>query len=725
MLARIRSSSVLTDVAEEPPPSMFEDKVTVAHDAEKEEPAVEVTFDAMALLPELKATVAKLGYVTPSPIQAEMIPHVLDGKDVLGQAQTGTGKTAAFALPILSRIDLQSRCPQVVVLAPTRELAIQVATSFKQYGAGLKGFSVATIYGGQDYEVQLRQLRKGVQVVVGTPGRTIDHIKRRTLDTSGINCVVLDEADEMLNMGFVEDVEFVLEQTSENRQVCLFSATMPRGIRSIAKRYLKDPVEIRIKNKTQTVTSIRQRCLMVLAREKPDALIRILETEETDGVIVFAKTRGSTVEIAEGLARRGYSSAALNGDVPQRQRERTVEALKSGRIDIVVATDVAARGLDVQRISHVFNYDMPPDSEVYVHRIGRTGRAGRSGEAILFVTRSERGKLGQIEKRTRQPIERMDLPTIDAVNERRILKFKQKIVQKIEAADELEFFTELLASFQKEHNHSPEVVAAALANLAQGSDPLLLKELPKSKQARPGKRARDRDRGSDRNDRSSRPPRRGFTPPEEGMERFRLELGHKHRVGPGNLVGVITNEAKINGSNIGRIFIYDSHSTVDIRSDVSKDVVKKLKGLSIAGTQLDLVRDTGEGNPAPVKRRGEKTQLSAKPRPPRDAKKRTFSKPPAGEKSKPNKNTAPKGSPVKADTQKTSRSKPKPQSNSRKTPKKKNAKKGALATFNPPPGKKGKPAKRKPTQAAKPKAGKVKKAQKKRKRGSAVSRPAW
>ncbi|MBN8741543.1 MAG: ATP-dependent RNA helicase [Lysobacterales bacterium 69-70] len=487
--------------------------------------------------PVLKA-LDEVGYESPSPIQAATIPPLLAGRDVLGQAQTGTGKTAAFALPILSRIDPTKAYPQALVLAPTRELAIQVAEAFQKYAAHLPGFQILPIYGGQGYGPQLHALRRGVQVVVGTPGRVIDHLNRGTLDLSQLQCLVLDEADEMLRMGFVDDVEAVLQKTPPTRQIALFSATMPAPIRRIAQTHLKDPVEVTIKAKTTTATNIRQRYWAVSGLHKLDALTRILEAEPFDAMIIFARTKAATEELAEKLAARGLAAAAINGDIQQQQRERTIQRLKDGQIDILVATDVAARGLDVERISHVLNYDIPYDTEAYVHRIGRTGRAGRSGDAILFVAPRERGMLRAIERATRQPIESMNLPTVEAVNDQRIARFKQRISD-TRAAGGLELFQQLIEQYETEHDVPAVEIAAALARLAQGDVPLLLDAEPKferherekwaerrtgDRNERPARGDRperggrsDRPERSDRGNRSDRPERgeRPARPPRE------------------------------------------------------------------------------------------------------------------------------------------------------------------------------------------------------------------
>ncbi len=718
-----------------------------------------ITFAELGLSEPVLAALSDVGYETPTAIQAATIPHFMAGRDLIGQAQTGTGKTAAFALPLLTRIDLERPVPQVLVLAPTRELAIQVAEAFHSYAARLPGFHVLPIYGGQDYGVQLRGLRRGVHVVVGTPGRVMDHMRRGTLDLRALSCLVLDEADEMLRMGFIDDVEWVLEQTPPERQVALFSATMPPPIRKIAERYLRDPEQISIRLSTTTAATIRQRYWVVSGLHKLDALTRILETENYEGVLIFVRTKLATVELAERLDARGYSCAAISGDVPQKLREKTIEQLKEGKIDILVATDVAARGLDVERISHVINFDIPNDSEVYVHRIGRTGRAGRHGDAILFVAPREQHMLRVIERATRQPIERMDLPSTEMVNDKRIGRFMQTITDTLATAD-LELFAELVERYQREHDVEPARIAAALASMVQGDQPLLLEppqrgdrhgrdsrderprrdgprwekrdepraergyerrppprgeesrpvrtdndgprrfeerprfdadrpprrdgerppfgdrpprrdgerppfgdrpprfaddRSPRGDDARPPRFADDRPprRDDDRpprfqNDRqdgnrpprfpsaegaprsdgerpprfaADRPPRdderrpardgegppfgdrppRGEgddrraqlgvrTPPPAGMEGFRLEVGHRHGVMPGNIVGAIANEAGIDSRDIGRIQIHDDYSTVDLPVGMPNEMLSHLKRIWVGGQQMQISR---------------------------------------------------------------------------------------------------------------------------------------
>ncbi|MFY9256645.1 MAG: DEAD/DEAH box helicase [Fuerstiella sp.] len=558
-------------------------------------------FRDLPLSEDVQKAVEATGYTSPTEIQAEIIPHVLEGRDVLAQSQTGTGKTAAFALPILSKIDVNRRTPQVLVLAPTRELAMQVCDSFSKYGSHIRDLGVLAIYGGQSYDTQLRALRRGVQIVVGTPGRVIDHINRKTLDLSQLECLVLDEADEMLNMGFLEDVQFVLEQTPETRQVALFSATMPGPIREIAKRYLNDPVRVTIKQKTMTAESIRQRAVFVPPRDRVDALVRFLEAEESDGVIVFTKTREATVTVAEQLCREGRKAVALNGDMAQNVRERTIEQLKNGKLDILVATDVAARGLDVTRVSHVFNYDMPQDSESYIHRIGRTGRAGRSGQAIIFLTNTQRGKLRMIERATKQPIQVVEPPTATEINAIRIERFKQQISDVI-AGEDLSLFQQMVADYATVSKQSPEVIAAALAHLGQQGRSFLMQDRPRRQSFE-----RDDRRGNDRFERQDTRSSREFGgndrerggrpggersrhggPPESGMDRYRIEVGSEDGVRPSNIVGAVANEGGIDGEYIGPIRIHDNYSTIDLPTGMPREVFLTLQRTRVAGKELNL-----------------------------------------------------------------------------------------------------------------------------------------
>jgi ATP-dependent RNA helicase DeaD len=598
-------------------------------------------FSDLNLGEPILRVLSELGYESPSPIQAATIPTLMDKRDVLGQAQTGTGKTAAFALPILARLDIRQSAPQALVLAPTRELAIQVAEAFQRYATYIPDFHVLPIYGGQSYHPQLSALRRGVHVVVGTPGRVIDHLEKGSLDLSQLKTLVLDEADEMLRMGFIDDVETILQKTPESRQTALFSATMPSAIKRIAQTYLRNPAEVTIAAKTGTADNIRQRYWLVSGMHKLDALTRILEAESFDGMIIFARTKLGTEELASKLQARGFSAAAINGDIQQQQRERTIQQLKDGKIDILVATDVAARGLDVERISHVINYDVPHDPESYTHRIGRTGRAGRSGEAILFIAPRERNLLKSIERATRQPIAMLELPTIQAVNDVRIARFKDQITDTL-AEGGLEIFQSLIEDYEREKNVPALEIAAALAKLARGDVPLLLDKNKREPQAerswadeRPAPSGRfernDRnERGAcdmreGRSERPERFERKDFTErpafakkervmrePEAGSQTFRIEVGHVHGVKPGNIVGAIANEAGLDSKYIGRIEIYDDYSTLDLPDTMPDDLLDHLKTVWVSGQQLRISRD------------GVATQETAKP---------AFKKPHAADKS--------------------------------------------------------------------------------------------
>jgi ATP-dependent RNA helicase DeaD len=547
-----------------------------------------LSFSDMGLAAPLLQAVNDAGYEIPTPIQQEMIPHMLAGKNVVGQAQTGTGKTAAFALPLLHRLQQdKTRSPQILVLAPTRELAIQVAEAFEAYGKHIKDFRVLPIFGGQDYTIQLKQLHRGVQVVVGTPGRVMDHIRRGTLKTETIHSLVLDEADEMLKMGFLEDVKWILEQLPGRKQTALFSATMPKSIRDIAQKYLQDPVEVTIRSKTVTAQTVNQRCLITNGlAAKLSALSRILEAETFDGILVFVRTKIQTVELAEQLVALGYAAAPLNGDIQQSQRLRTVDQLKAKKIDILVATDVAARGLDVERISHVINYDIPFDTEAYIHRIGRTGRAGRSGEAILFINGRERSMLKSIELATRQKIQMVDVPSTATINKKRIDSFKEKITTSLQA--DTSFYRTLVNEYLNENQVMPEQLAAALALLAQGGRQLLLEEqklpsMPAPEQRYSSTSPRVKARPSGRTSNMQ-------LPPEEGMERFRIELGSEHGIKPANIVGAIANEADINSRHIGRIAIYDSYSTVDLPCGMPDDILQVLHRSRVGSKTLRIQR---------------------------------------------------------------------------------------------------------------------------------------
>ena len=555
------------------------------------------TFKQLALGDSILKALDDVGYETPSPIQGQTIPILLAGKDIIGQAQTGTGKTAAFALPLISNLDLKQKTPQVLVLAPTRELAIQVAEAFQKYAKHIKGFHVLPVYGGSDYSGQIRALKRGVHVVVGTPGRVMDHMRKGTMKLDNLKALVLDEADEMLRMGFIDDVEWVLEQTPSDRQIALFSATMPSQIRRIATKYLNKPEQITIKSQTATVDTIRQRFWPVSGVHKLDALTRILEAEDFDAILIFVRTKTATVDLAEKLAARGHSTAALNGDIQQKQRERTIENLKKGKLDIVVATDVAARGLDVQRVSHVINFDIPYDAEAYIHRIGRTGRAGRTGDAILFVAPREKRLLHAIEKTTRKKIEMMTLPSTEVINDQRIVKFKQRISDVL-ATEELGLFFPLVESYQQEHNVPALEIAAALAQLLQGETPFLLSNKPErqSKVNWDDERPRGSDRGGRSRDRGSRKTSSRDRHPDAGMARYRIEVGHDHDVQPGNIVGAIANEAGLDSKDIGRIVIHDGYSTVDLPDGMPKETLNDLKKARVVGQALRISRDSSSGD---------------------------------------------------------------------------------------------------------------------------------
>ena len=555
------------------------------------------SFKQLALKTTLLKSLDEIGYETPSPIQAQTIPVLLTGKDLVGQAQTGTGKTAAFALPILNNLDLKQKDPQVLVLTPTRELAIQVAEAFKKYASHLNNFHVLPIYGGQDYRGQIRALERGVHVAVGTPGRVMDHMRRKTLRLSNLKTLVLDEADEMLRMGFIDDVEWILEQIPVKRQIALFSATMPQQIRHIANNYLNDPVEITIKVKTTTADTIRQRYWPVSGmHNKLDALTRILEAEPFDAMLIFVRTKTATIELADKLAARGYATAALNGDIAQNTRERTIQQLKSGIIDLLVATDVAARGLDVERISHVINFDIPYDTEAYVHRIGRTGRAGRKGDAILFAAPREKRLLHAIERATNQKIDMMELPSTELINDKRIAKFKQKITDTL-ANEDLGLFTQLIEQYQTEHNVPANEIAAALAQLLQGDTPLLLK---KKSHAAP------QEDWSENKPRVKRKNTINRTSLKDGMERYRVEVGHKHKVKPGNIVGAIANEAGLESQHIGKIDIRDEYSVVDLPVGMPKDIFNTLKKTWVAGKQFNISALTSSSDSNPPRKNAKK-----------------------------------------------------------------------------------------------------------------------
>jgi ATP-dependent RNA helicase DeaD len=543
-------------------------------------------FAAFGLRRELLDGLEAIGFQEPSPIQKAAIPELLLGRDLVGQAQTGTGKTAAFGLPLLQRLDPDQRTPQVLVLTPTRELALQVAEAFNSYAARLPQVRVLAIYGGADFRDQIQQLRRGVQIVVGTPGRVMDHMRQGTLDLSALRCLVLDEADEMLRMGFLEDVEWVLEQLPSSRQVVLFSATMPAEIRRISRKYLSEPAEVTIRQKASDDRLIRQRYLTVNGPQKLAALERVLEAERSEGVIIFARTKAVTLTVAESLERDGYEVAVLNGDVPQAQRERTIERLRDGRVDVLVATDVAARGLDVDRIALVINYDIPFDGEAYVHRIGRTGRAGRSGDAILFLTPRERRFLGGLERAVGQPIEPMEVPGIAAINQHRLDRLRERLTAQLRTPagteEQRALLSEIVHRVAQELQCSPEDLALAALELSLGNKPLLLHGEDDWAHSRSGPPLREQ--------RSAPQQDRPDSPPDAHMERFRIEVGWRDRVKPGNIVGAIANEAGLTGRSIGRIRIFDTHSTVDLPRGMPEEVFQDLRRLRVMSKELQIAR---------------------------------------------------------------------------------------------------------------------------------------
>ena len=547
------------------------------------------TFAELGIAEPVVQALAEVGYENPTPIQAATIPALLAGRDVIGLAQTGTGKTAAFALPILSGLAVADRATQALVLTPTRELALQVAEAIGRYGHHLAGLQVLPIYGGQGYPVQLAGLRRGAQVVVGTPGRVIDHLTKRTLDLSRLRLLVLDEADEMLQMGFQADVETILAETPPDKQVALFSATMPTQIRRISQRYLSDPVEIAVGTKAVTAANIRQRYLFVAGAQKLDALTRILEVESFEAMIVFVRTKQATEDLAERLRARGFAAAAINGDLVQAQRERLIGQLRSGALDLLVATDVAARGLDVDRISHVVNYDIPTDPESYVHRIGRTGRAGRSGEALLFVTPRERHLLAAIEKATRRPLVEMALPSAADVNATRKAKFADSITGQLSAA-ELPLFRELITSYASEHDVPLADIAAALAVLAQdgAAGSFLLEPDQPAERGRARSQPREYDRPRERSVSRVAGGRRARS--DAPMATYRIGVGRRHRVQPNAIVGAIANEGGLSRQDFGHIDIRADHSLVELPAELSNATLAALRDTRISGRRIELTR---------------------------------------------------------------------------------------------------------------------------------------
>jgi len=557
---------------------------------------LEPPFADLGLAAPIISALNDLGYEKPSPIQAECIPHLLNGRDVLGMAQTGSGKTAAFSLPLLHNIDASLKAPQILVLAPTRELAVQVAEAMTDFSKHMHGVNVVALYGGQRYDVQLRALRQGPQVVVGTPGRLLDHLKRGTLNLSNLSGLVLDEADEMLRMGFIEDVETIMAQIPAEHQTALFSATMPEAIRRITRRFMKDPQEVRIQSSITTRPDISQSYWSVYGLRKNEALVRFLEAEDFDAAIIFVRTKNATLEVAEALERSGYSSAALNGDMNQALREQTLERLKDGRLDILIATDVAARGLDVERISLVVNYDIPMDSESYVHRIGRTGRAGRAGRALLFVENRERRLLRNIERTMKLTIPEVEIPTADVLGERRLAKFAAKVQQQLESSD-LDMYRALLAKLQPAEELDIETLAAALLKMAQGERPLIVPADPVFKSRPPRREFDDRN---DRGDRRDRPSRDGDRPARDGdrprrerrdageMELYRIEVGRDDGVEVRHIVGAIANEGDISSRYIGNIKLFGTHSTIELPKGMPGEILSHFTRTRILNKPMNM-----------------------------------------------------------------------------------------------------------------------------------------
>ncbi|MBV0932818.1 DEAD/DEAH box helicase [Marinobacterium weihaiense] len=569
------------------------------------------TFGDLGLSAPILNALADVGYETPSPIQARSIPPLLEGRDLLGMAQTGTGKTAAFALPLLQRIDTTATHPQLLILAPTRELALQVATACEKYSKHLPGLRTLSIYGGQGYDSQIRGLRRGAQVIIGTPGRVMDHIRRGTLQLDRLQALVLDEADEMLRMGFIDDVEWVLQHTPSQRQIALFSATMPQAIRHIAENYLQEPAVIKIQAQTATASTIRQRVWVVRGMSKTQALTRILEQHEHEAALVFVRTKTATESLADELTRAGFPAAALHGDIAQVQRERIVSKLKKGELDVVIATDVVARGLDVERISHVINYDIPYDNESYIHRIGRTGRAGRNGDAILFVAPREQRLLRQLERTTRQPLETLKLPTAKEINELRAERLQKQILAAAEKAN-LDEYMPLINKLQETSELSTGQLVAATIALMHSDKPLWMDENEPDPNTRPAPRERQ-ERG-ERGERGERPRRNQRNEPvAAGMERYWIGVGHLHGVKPGNIVGAIANEAGIESRQIGRINIADEFSCVDLPQGLESGQLQTLKRARVCGQRLDIRPWQENGNGTQRRPRG-KAPVRRQPR---------------------------------------------------------------------------------------------------------------
>ncbi|MCO6556185.1 DEAD/DEAH family ATP-dependent RNA helicase [Gilliamella sp. ESL0232] len=572
----------------------------------------EVSFIDLGLSEDILNALNDLGFSKPSPIQSECIPLLLEGNDVLGMAQTGSGKTAAFSIPFLMNIDANLKAPQLLVLAPTRELAIQVADACSEYSKYMKGVKVLALYGGQRYDVQLRALKQGPQIVVGTPGRLLDHLNRKTLDLSNLKGLVLDEADEMLRMGFIDDVESIMTTIPDDHQTALFSATMPAPIRRITKRFMQNPKEVQIKGTNQTAPDIDQSYWLVRGMRKNEAIVRFLEAEDFDAAIIFVRTKSATLDVAEVLEKHGYSCAALNGDMTQQLREQTLDRLRNGRLDILIATDVAARGLDVERISLVINYDITLDSESYVHRIGRTGRAGRAGRAILFVDSRERRLLKNIEQTIKKPIPEVGLPSKELLEQRRLAKFTAQVQKQLESSD-LDEYQKLLAKIQADSGADLETIATALLKLAQGERPLILPPDPVFK---PSREMRDRDnRGGERRLRGDNreSPKRRERRDVGDMDMYRIEVGKENGIEVRHIVGAIANEADISSRYIGNIKLYDTYSTVELPKGMPKDILKHFEKVRVLNQPMKMSLISGVASDTKRARKNSKSDTSDKP----------------------------------------------------------------------------------------------------------------
>ncbi len=551
-----------------------------------------VSFDQMSLAEPILKAVRKAGYETPSPIQERSIPPLLEGKDLLGVAQTGTGKTAAFSLPLLSRLDESVKGAQILVLAPTRELALQVSEAMEGFAENLPTLRVVAVYGGTGYGEQIREFKRGTQVVVGTPGRVMDHIEKGYLKLNNLQALVLDEADEMLSMGFIDDIEWILEHTPKERQTALFSATMPKPIRKLAEKHLREPEEVTIKVKAENSPNIRQRFIKVRQHEKREMLTRLLEIEKFEAMLIFSRTKNATMEIAEKLQGKGYPAEPLNGDMPQNLREKTVDRLKRGKISVLVATDVAARGLDVDRISHVLNYDAPFDLESYTHRIGRTGRAGREGDAIIFVTNKEMRMLNAIERTLKVPCDQYVFPTLEEMNERKEEEFFNKIEQGMKG--DLDDYRKALQRYLEESGKDTLEVAAALAFLEAGKKALRYENMPTSSSRKPRREDRqDRDQPNRRD--SSRGGNRSER--DGNLQSYRLEVGEYHGVQKGDIVGAIANEVGLDPQNMGKIRMFKDHTFIDLPKDMPKEIFEALKTVWVQGHQMNISVDKGRPRP--------------------------------------------------------------------------------------------------------------------------------